>query len=158
MDVHSAKVGFGIRKGLTFLKPGTIKKIRLKIYNCNEIKELVSKKSLEDPHNFLKNCKISTVQSQSPAVNEVTLKMVEINPNEKEIELLSYDNDLWSVNTQRELLASCPDLNKMNKHIKERYEWSNTGISVMRKRGLVFPDAPDLKKNENYYKPQPLPG
>ncbi|KAK7605130.1 hypothetical protein V9T40_006988 [Parthenolecanium corni] len=154
LDVYSVKMGFGLRRGLTFLKPSTNEKIRLKVYNCNEIKKMVLNETLEDPHKILRNCKVSTIQSNN--IPETSVNMIELEEDDN-LELLTYDNELWSVDTERELLASCPNLNDMNNHIKKRFENEQIGTSTLRPRRLIVPNTPDFSKKSDY-KPQPLPG
>lgn len=68
MEVYSATLGFGGHKGLKFDKPGNEARVKLNTYNYRDILELVKKGDLEDPHNFLKNVRVSMISQ----VNAIT--------------------------------------------------------------------------------------
>lgn len=146
LEVYSSKIGFGIRKGFTFLKPGTKEKVRLKIYNCNEIKRLVMEKTLEDPHNFLKSCKVSTIKPVP------IISMIE------PIEVLRHDGYFQSVENQRELLEKCPDVNEMNDFVQEVLERQYSKITDKISPDSPIPVGPYLHAHEEPYHPSPLPG
>lgn len=61
LEIYSAEVGFGSKRGLTFMKPGNDSRDRLNTYNYQDIINLVKTGDLEDPHNFLKSVRVSMV-------------------------------------------------------------------------------------------------
>lgn len=68
LEIYSATIGFGDNRGLTFKKPGHENDIRLNTYNYRDILSLVKKGDLTDPHNFLKNVRVSMISQ----VNAIT--------------------------------------------------------------------------------------
>ncbi|KAM7249204.1 hypothetical protein ACFE04_008647 [Oxalis oulophora] len=61
LTVYAAKVGFGERLGCSFLQPPLKEKVRLRVYNSEQIRALVKTGVIQDPHCILQNTRISTI-------------------------------------------------------------------------------------------------